>query len=74
MSVTRTIALSARHSSIEIRKPMSLTRVAPDFGRSENGSGAHSYTCLYLRTKRIAIMFISSVIRKRTMPTAKIVL
>ena len=38
------------------------------------GRRAHSYTCRYLRTNRIAIMFISSVITKAASPTAKIVL
>ena len=36
--------------------------------------GAHSYTCLYLRTKRIEIMFITNVITNSVVPTAKIVL
>ena len=35
---------------------------------------AHSYTCLYLRTNRIEIRFMTSVITNSVMPTAKIVL
>ena len=35
---------------------------------------AHSYTCRYLRTNRIAITFISRVSTNSVMPTAKIVL
>ena len=35
---------------------------------------AHSYTCLYLRTKRIEIMFMISVITNSVVPTAKSVL
>ena len=38
------------------------------------GRGHYSYTCLYLRTKRIEIRFITSVIKKSVKPTAKIVL
>ena len=38
------------------------------------GLGHYSYTCLYLRTKRIEIRFITSVMTKSVKPTAKIVL
>ena len=35
---------------------------------------AHSYTCRYLRTNRMEIRFMISVITNRVMPTAKMVL
>ena len=45
-------------------------RVAPS---SAGRAGHHSYTCLYLRTKRIEMKLRISVIRNSVVPTAKIV-
>ena len=43
-------------------------------GRGDLGDrGAHSYTCRYLRTKRIEIAFMISVRTNSVVPTAKIV-
>ena len=42
--------------------------------RSHRRAFAHSYICLYLRTKRIEIMFMISVMTNSVVPTAKIVL
>ena len=48
-----------------------LDDLAGDGGLGD-GHG-YSYTCRYLRTKRIAIMLSSSVMTKSVAPTAKIV-
>ena len=64
-------------SSSASRKTRPRARSPRDAGGMRGRLGvvrAHSYTCRYLRTKRIEIAFMISVITNSVMPTAKIVL
>ena len=60
-------------NTIRPRKTAVLDPLARRGGRDDGAVGAHSYTCLYRRTNRIAIAFITSVMTNSVVPTAKIV-
>ena len=73
-STTSSPIASARHASSAEPEGEVLGALRTRGPADRVRLSAHSYTCLYLRTKRIEIRFITSVITNSVMPTAKIVL